>query len=203
MVSTNGMEYTLEEFANLFGVSVGLLAVILIAVFSIVFLIAIVAYVLNALAIFRLAKQQNVENAWMAWIPYAQQFTMGKIAEKCDERRGLATKPWGKILLFVAIGAAVAGALLGGIGSFLSVIIPILGAPFTMLASLVSWAPLVILYICCWKVFREYFTEPVHIVLLVVSIVLSAQSIILLIASFCKPNPAIDEVVEDSVASYF
>ena len=203
MVSTNGMEYTLEEFANLFGVSVGLLAVILIAVFSIVFLIASVAYVLNALAIFRLAKQQNVENAWMAWIPYAQQFTMGKIAEKCDERRGLATKPWGKILLFVAIGAAVAGALLGGIGSFLSVIIPILGAPFTMLASLVSWAPLVILYICCWKVFREYFTEPVHIVLLVVSIVLSAQSIILLIASVCKPNPAIDEVVEDSVASYF
>lgn len=203
MVSTNGMEYTLDEFANLFGVSVGLLAVILIAVFSIVFLIAIVAYVLNALAIFRLAKQQNVENAWMAWIPYAQQFTMGKIAEKCDERRGLATKPWGKILLFVSIGAAVAGALLGGIGSFLSVIIPILGAPFTMLASLVSWAPLVILYICCWKVFREYFTEPVHIVLLVVSIVLSAQSIILLIASFCKPNPAIDEVVEDSVASYF
>ena len=203
MVSTNGMEYTLEEFANLFGVSVGLLAVILIAVFSIVFLIAIVAYVLNALAIFRLAKQQNVENAWMAWIPYAQQFTMGKSAETCDERRGLATKPWGKILLFVSIGAAVAGALFGGIGSFLSVIIPILGAPFTMLASLVSWAPLVILYICCWKVFREYFTEPVHIVLLVVSIVLSAQSIILLIASFCKPNPAIDEVVEDSVASYF
>ena len=193
----------MDEFADLFGVSVGLLVAIFIAVFSIVFLIAIVAYVLNALAIFRLAKQQNVENAWMAWIPYAQQFTMGKIAEKCDERRGLATKPWGKILLFVAIGAAVAGALLGGIGSFLNALIPILGVPFTMLASLVSWAPLVILYICCWKVFREYFTEPVHIVLLVVSIVLSAHSIILLIASFCKPNPAIDEVVEDSVASYF
>ena len=166
-----------------------------VAIFAIA--VAIVSYVIYALGTYRLAKKLGVEYAWLAWIPYAQYFTLGKVAEQCDVRRGKSTKPWGKIMLFVALGAMVACAVLGGIGGFLNSLLFPLGVPFTMLSSLVSWAPLVIMCICCWKIYREFFPETVNTVLFVISIVFSVQTIVNLVASFRQPNPVEDTVIEN------
>ena len=117
--------------------------------------VSVISYLLYALSTYRLAKKLDVQKAWLAWIPLAQYFTLGKVAEQCDVRRGKSTKPWGKIMLFVALGAMVVCAVLGGIGGFLNSLLPPLGIPVTMLSSLVSWAPLVIMCICCWKISRE------------------------------------------------
>ena len=159
--------------------------------------VSVISYLLYALSTYRLAKKLDVQKAWLAWIPLAQYFTLGKVAEQCDVRRGKSTKPWGKIMLFVALGAMVACAVLGGIGGFLNSLLPPLGIPVTMLSSLVSWAPLVIMCICCWKIYREFFPETVNTVLFVISIVFSVQTIVNLVASFRQPNPVEDTVIEN------
>ncbi len=157
----------------------------------------IIGYVINALGIFRLAKKLNVDLAWLAWIPVAQYFTVGKVAEKCDDRRGNIVKSWGKILLIANLIAMVVSAVLSGIANLLNLIFPILGLPFSLLVSAISIAVFVLYCICLWKIFREFFKQPVNIILFIVGIVFNVQSIITLIASFCKLQPAKDAVIEN------
>lgn len=173
------------------------------AIFAIV--AAIVSYVINSLGIYRLAKKLGVEYAWLAWIPYAQYYTLGKVVEKCDERRGSKQYPWGKIVLFSFAGAAVLGGILGGVSS-LGSMIPLIGSIIGMLCyaliMLVSTAIMVLDCICRWKIYREYFPEPANIILLVVGAVCNAQTIITLVASFRKPVPAADGVIDDVEYTY-
>lgn len=182
-----------------FGV-VFLLIMLFIAVICL--LIAVISYVIWSLGTYRLAKQLNVENAFLAWIPYAQYFTLGKVAEKCDERRGNPVKPWGKYFLIGAVGSVAVGMVLGMLGGFVNFLLPGVGVLFTLPASLISYVPLVIMYICCWKIYREFFPETVNIVMFIVSIFLNVQPIITLIASFRQPNPVENESVEKVEYTY-
>lgn len=159
--------------------------------------VTLLAYLIYALGTYRLAKKLGVERAWLAWIPCAQYFTLGKVAEKCDERRGLAVKPWGLIMLLVSVGAVVLVTVLMGLGTLISMLLAPLGMLFSMLASLISWAPFVIMSICCWKIYREFYPETVNVVLFIISIVFSVQIIVTLIASFRQPNPAENAYIEN------
>ena len=149
---------------------------------------------------YELAKKLGVDYAWLAWIPYAQYYTLGKVVEKCDERRGSKQYPWGKIVLVAFAGAAVLGGILGGVSS-LGSMIPLIGSIIGMLCyaliMLVATATMVLDCICRWKIYREYFPEPANIILLVVGVVCNAQTIITLVASFRKPVPAADGVIDD------
>lgn len=174
-----------------------------VAIFAIA--VAIVSYVIYALGTYRLAKKLGVEYAWLAWIPYAQYYTFGKVVEKCDERRGSKQYPWGKIVLFSFAGAAILGGVFGGVSSIGSMI-PLIGSVIGMLCyalvMLVSFATMVLDCICRWKIYREYFPEPANIILFVVGILCNAQSIITLVASFRKPVPAMDTVIEGVAYTY-
>lgn len=173
------------------------------AIFTIA--VTVVYYVINALGTYRLAKKLGVKYAWLAWIPYAQYYTFGKVVEKCDERRGSKQYPWGKILLLSCAGATLLGSLLGSLYVLLSMI-PIIGSLLGMVCYLLimvlSYATMVLDYICRWKVYREYYPEPANIILFVVGILCGAHSIITLIASFRKPVPAADGVIDDVEYTY-
>lgn len=187
-----------EDVANL--VAGGLLGTILLIFLGVLIagaVFGIIGYVINALGIFRLAKKLNVDLAWLAWIPVAQNFTIGKVAEKCDDRRGIVAKSWGKILLIANLIAMVAAAVLSGIANLLNMIFPGLGIPFSLLTTVISIAVFVLYCICLWKIFREFFKQPVNVILFIVGIVLNVQSLITLIASFCKLRPAKDDAIEN------
>lgn len=68
-----------EIFALLF--SSGMIIFTLIVI-GIAFLIFAAVYVLQALAIYRMAKKVGVENAWGAWIPIFQTWVMFQISDK-------------------------------------------------------------------------------------------------------------------------
>ena len=44
-------------------------------------IIGIVAYVLSALGLMKLAQNKGIENAWLAWIPIANFYLLGRIVE--------------------------------------------------------------------------------------------------------------------------
>lgn len=48
----------------------------------IVFIIAVVMFVLRALALYTMAKRQNIANPWLAWIPVAQDYIFGMVLKK-------------------------------------------------------------------------------------------------------------------------
>jgi len=58
--------------------ALGILAVLGGFIFIVV-LIAIACYVLMALGLYKLAKNRGIENPWLAWIPIAQYYTLGKL----------------------------------------------------------------------------------------------------------------------------
>ena len=91
----------------------------------------------------------------------------------------------------------VASAVLSGIANLLNMIFPGLGIPFSLLTTVISIAVFVLYCICLWKIFREFFKQPVNVVLFIVGIVLNVQAIITLIASFCNLRPAKDDAIEN------
>lgn len=180
---------------------IGVLIAILLAVSAVSLIVTLIHYVLYCFGIFRIAKKLDVELAWLAWIPYAQYYTLGKVAEKCDERAGnFSPRPWAKIVLFGSIGTAVVYVILYFLNLILS-LIPFVGFILSLLISavmmVIALVPLVLDSICRWKIYREFFAEPVNVVLFIVGIVLNVQAIITLIASFCKLRSAKDDAIEN------
>lgn len=46
-------------------------------------------YVLFAVGLMKMAQRENVENPWLAWIPFAQSYTMGRlVSHKLGENSG-------------------------------------------------------------------------------------------------------------------
>ncbi|MBE6676451.1 MAG: hypothetical protein E7594_06375 [Ruminococcaceae bacterium] len=175
-----------------------LLAIVMIVValiaFAVGILIVLVAYVLQALAIMRMSQKLYVERPWLAWIPIAQSYALGRVAERCDERQGKEVKPWAKILLFAHIGYYVVYVVLSGMSGIVQFIVPILGpALLSLLQTALSLAFTVFVYICVWKAFREFYPPTVNIVVFVVTVVLSIHPITMLIASFFTLQPAYRE----------
>ena len=157
-------------------------------------LTVLVAYVLQALAIMRMSQKLYVERPWLAWIPIAQSYALGRVAERCDERQGKEVKPWAKILLFAHIGYYVVYVVLSGMSGIVQFIVPILGpALLSLLQTALSLAFTVFVYICVWKAFREFYPPTVNIVVFVVTVVLSIHPITMLIASFFTLQPAYRE----------
>lgn len=119
---------------SVFGI---LLLVLIIGAVALLFLAAV--YVIQAIAVMRMAKMLNVEKAWFAWIPIAQGYLMGQIAERCDARRGIDVKPWGKIMLYVNIGY-VAFAAVYSVASGVLPMLPFIGYVLIILLWMVYMA---------------------------------------------------------------
>ena len=80
--------------------------------FAIITPIGVATYIVQALALMRIARKLDVPNGWMAFIPFANIYLIGKLAEVSDERaypEGTGQK-WSKLLLGWTI-ATIAAAL--------------------------------------------------------------------------------------------
>ena len=52
---------------------------IIITVLSIVALLALIRYALTAYALMRIAENHNIENPFLAWVPFANYYILGKL----------------------------------------------------------------------------------------------------------------------------
>ncbi len=181
------------------------LLITILAIIAVVSVALLVAYVINSLGLYRIAKQLGVDQAFLAWIPYANYFLLGKVVEKCDARNGNRVRPWGLIVLLSMIGATLIGAVLGGASSIFS-IIPLIGLIISVLASMLSMAlsaaTLALDCICRWKIYGEYYSDTAKIVLVIVGALFSIQPIITLITSFRQPKDAQSAPIDNVEYTY-
>ncbi len=188
------------------GIPLSTVLIIVLIVAAVACVVALVHYVLFCWGLYRIAKKLCVENAFLAWIPYAQYYTLGAVAERCDERSGkVFPRPWAKIVLFGTLGAMAIMVVLYTV-NFICSFFPMIGVLIALLSSLLvmvlAYAPLVLDSICRWKIYREFFPETVNIVLFIVGIVFNVQAIITLVASFRQPNDIEKEYIENVMITY-
>lgn len=79
------------------------LTVVLIVLLYLVILgIGIANYVMTSLSLYTIASRRNINNPWLAWIPYANYWIIGSIADEYDARNGIKRK-WRVVLLTLVL----------------------------------------------------------------------------------------------------
>lgn len=104
----NGIYYSSSMPGGMESVVAGFLLTFLGIFYLILLAYIIVNYVLRALGLYRIAKNSGVGNAWLAWIPLADLFLLGKVTGdiQLGSRTLKNTALW--LLLVPLIGGAVA-----------------------------------------------------------------------------------------------
>lgn len=140
-------------------------------VFALIILIAlaVVMYIFESLAIYRIAKNRGIENPWLAWIPIGSAWIVGKIGDYYLEREGNG----GKNLAVWLICIQAAGVVLSWV-------------PF--LPYVTSVAATVLMYICIYKFYQSVAPKNAT-VMLVLSIIFSVALPFILFANRNKLDP--------------
>lgn len=98
------MLYTLDEEKTLV-----LVVGILLVVYLLLIGFGIANYIMNAVALQKIASKRLIPNSWLAWIPVASLWVTGSIADEYDEKNGIKRK-WRVTLLvlyFISMGGLV------------------------------------------------------------------------------------------------
>ena len=146
------------------------LAVFVILFYFLLIGISIVSYVLNSLALQKIAKRRQIRNPFLAWIPVASSYLVGSIADEYDAKNGKNHK-WRKNLLIASIAPIVLFILFyifiivfalfasfSGMGS-LAVVIYIFAMLLLIALSLVAALQTVFNGICMYKIFESIVPE--------------------------------------------
>lgn len=83
------------------GMAVGILLMLLILCLVMTG-IGIASYVMTSLSLYTIANRRQIKNPWLAWIPLANYWIVGSIADDYDEQRGIKRK-WRVALLTMAL----------------------------------------------------------------------------------------------------
>ena len=167
-------------------------AILLLAVAAVVLALGLIIYLMQAFAIMRIAKKLEIEKVWLAFIPIAQDYMLGAIAERCDERRGLTVFSWGRIMLIASIvkfAASLIDHLVSELLPDVSMVCLVIMLLMNLVCVLTAVVFLVLRAFCVWKLFREFYAHIVNVVVFVISLFVG-PAIPMLVASFLKPLPA-------------
>ena len=87
------------------GFSVVVMLLVLLVLFGALMLYAAVTYVVSGVTVWRISKKLGVKRGWLAFIPVANYYQLGRIAQEDGARRHPDKKPvkWGVIYLVVGI----------------------------------------------------------------------------------------------------
>ena len=172
------MDYTYTYGTSAAGDSaVTALLAFLAAYLVIIIIYAVVAYIFTSLGLYTMAKNKNIDNAWLAWIPIANNYLLGKIM---NDRFAIGSKiiPNAAIVLLIV---PIAGILLS--------MIPMIGWIFTIVAA-------VLIYIALYRLYKLY--DPKHAVLfLVLSIIFAVTQPFFI---FAIRNKEPHEYLEDTLS---
>lgn len=138
-----------------------------------ILLYGLIAYIVGALALKRMADKLNVENSWLAFIPIANTFLLGKVA---GDRLDLFGYQIENLALILLGGSVITFAISG---------VPIIGFLFGIAFAVVSFATLYKVYLM--------FVPNSAMLYLILSIVLAFIAPFLMYAASTK-----DPIVNDS-----
>ncbi len=92
-------------------------------VLTVVMVIAAAVYVLNGIAYYKLAKASRVSHAWLSWIPIANSFLIGRLADTIDQKNG---EKKCRAVIMVTVNALSAVFFLISLGFFANVVLSFL-----------------------------------------------------------------------------
>jgi len=114
-----GFEYAIPDVVEgaaegLLVGTAGIVTGILLIVYLILMAYAIVALVLNAVGMYRIAKRRGIHHAWLAWIPIASNWLLGSISDHYQYVAKQKVTKRRKTLLILSIIQVVFSFVLGG-----------------------------------------------------------------------------------------
>ena len=198
--------------------NVGMLFVVLIVGF-LAFAVSVITYVMTSLSLYTIADRRKIRNPWLAWIPVANFWIIGSIADDYDEKNGIKRK-W-RITLLALYIIYIAIFLVGYIGmvvaavlymvrmdygtfdmpmstAMISAFVGIYG--FVILMALLSIAVSICYYICIFKIFESTVPERAVSYLLISLLVPFGYPICLMSCrkkGYSKEEPQVMPIVEE------
>ena len=143
--------------------------------FIIVSIFSLAMYLLQALGIYKMAKNMGFNNPWLAFVPFANTFMFGKVAETYVKPDGRPSAKFSKILLILQIVASVVVVafivflfvflMLEATGTYFlsqdieaiavsALVLPIVLGYFALLGVMIAFN--VVYYIALWRIFAIY-----------------------------------------------
>ena len=182
---------------------------IFIGTFTISLLIGLALYLLESIGVYKMAKSAEIKNPWLAFIPVANGWVFGTIAEKYKKKNGKKSARFGIILpvlegivlieaialtIFTVISIKeITGYALDAVNTssemapeqFMS-LIPVIILYFALMAVAIAYA--VVFFIALWRVYSS-FDKPNATLYIVLSVVFTISvPIILFIIRNRKPE---------------
>ncbi len=171
--------------------------------------IGIAIYLLESISVYKMAKSAEIKNPWLAFIPVANDWVFGTLAEKYKKKNGTKSARFGIILpvlegivlieaialtIFTVISVKeITGYALDAVNTsaemvpeqFMS-LIPVIILYFALIAVAISYA--VVFFIALWRVYSS-FDKPNATLYIVLSVVFTISvPIILFIIRNRKPE---------------
>lgn len=96
-----------SSFQNAAGVSAAVMTILMIylVVLGILGIVVLASYIMNAVALSRLASRRGIKRPWLAWIPIGTDWIIGSLADEYDGRNGIKRKF--RVVLLVLISLLV------------------------------------------------------------------------------------------------
>ncbi len=79
-----------------------ILAMVLVVFYFMALAVAVANYIMTSLSWYTIAKQRRVSMAWLAWIPFFNNWVIGGIADKYDEKNGIK-RTWRVALIVLSM----------------------------------------------------------------------------------------------------
>ena len=182
MVNSGLFSQILEE-AGINEADLMVFAGIMIVYFAFFAIVAIVMYLLEAIGLYGMAKSSGISRPWRGFVPFANTFLFGKIAEKYQRRDGKRSAKFGGLLLaFEILTLLFSIATMAFVISMISVLatsyndselnasivvpmIAMLVCCFVLIGVLIAYV--VIYYVALWRIFTafDYNNATVYLVL--------------------------------------
>ena len=160
---------------------------IMLVYFAFIGIVALALYLLEAVGLYGMAKKAGFSSPWRSFIPFANTFLFGKIAEKYKRRDGKPSAKFGGLLLaFEILSAVFAIAVFAFVINAFSVIfahmltdseitvaigysfVPVI--IFFLVFTVAAIAYAVMYYVALWRIFAafDYHNATVYLVLSIV-----------------------------------
>ena len=103
--------------------AIAVLLVVYLGIFFVLFAVAIATYILQGLALYKMASRRGINNPWLAWVPVGATWIMGSLSDQYQYVAKGKTTNRRKILLVLGVGSVVAY-FVAVVFGFLSALIP-------------------------------------------------------------------------------
>lgn len=182
---------------------------VFIGVFAVSAVIGIAIYLLESISVYKMAKSAEVKNPWLAFIPVANDWVFGTLAEKYKKKNGTKSARFGIILpvlegivlieaialtIFTVISVKeITGYALDAVNTssemapeqFMS-LIPVIILYFALMAVAIAYA--VVFFIALWRVYSSFDKSNATLYIVLSVIFTISVPIILFIIRNRKPE---------------